>query len=47
MNKITTNVQFLESNDVLDSEPLSTLTDYETMQYLDEDDKVLVKFELK
>ena len=47
MNKITTNVQFLESKDVLDSEPLSTLTDYETMQYFGEDAKVVVKFELK
>lgn len=47
MNKITTNVQFLESKDVLDSEPLSTLTDYETMLLLDKDAKVLVKFEVR
>ena len=47
MNKTTTNVQFLESNDVLDSEPLSTLTDYETMLLLGKDAKVLVKFEVR
>lgn len=47
MNKITTNVQFLESKDVLDSEPLPTLADVETMLLLDKDAKVVVRFEVR